>query len=181
MSHSLDFVGLNGRLFHLRHFVAGNKEFSRREQQYQGSQSEPSNDWSKYASRLRHAVSNELIEIAAKVRVIQDTVVPQVSLSKLREIDQRAVGPKGIGTVLDGDLELTVRESCNKVIHATTFGLVFENARSTVPRYNYSFWNGICQLSGEHSKRSWRVAVDVYRWAEAVDHFLEDLSGNVDW
>lgn len=181
MSHSLDFVGLNDRLFHLRHFVAGNKEFSRRERHYQGTQSEPSEDWSSYASRLRYVVSNELIEIAAKVRVIQDTAVSQVSASALREMDRDAIGLKGIGTVLNGDVQLTLRESCNKVIHATTFGLVFENARSTVPRYSYSFWNGICQLSGEQSKRSWRVALDVYRWADALDYFLEELSGNVDW
>jgi hypothetical protein len=96
-------------------------------------------------------------------------------------MDRDAIGLKGIGTVLNGDVQLTLRESCNKVIHATTFGLVFENARSTVPRYSYSFWNGICQLSGEQSKRSWRVALDVYRWADALDYFLEELSGNVDW
>lgn len=123
----------------------------------------------------------ERLEIAAKVRVIQDTAVSQASVSALREMDRDAIGLKGIGTVLNGDVQLTLRESCNKVIHATTFGLVFENARSTVPRYNYSFWNGICQLSGEHSKRSWRVALDVYRWADALDYFLEELSGNVDW
>ena len=77
-----------------------------------------------HASRLRYVVSNELIEIAAKVRVIQDTAVFQVSASALREMDRDAIGLKGIGTVLNGDVQLTLRESCNKVIHATTFGLV---------------------------------------------------------
>ncbi|WP_369915941.1 hypothetical protein AB8810_06965 [Xanthomonas sp. NCPPB 3005] len=181
MSHSLDFVGLNERLFHLRHFVAGNKEFSRREQHYQGTKSEPSEDWANYASRLRYVISNELIEIAAKVRVVQDTAVSQLPSALLREMDQNAISPKGIGSVLNGDIALTLRESCNKIIHATTFALVFENARSTVPRYTYSFWNGICQLSGEQSKRHWRIALNVYRWADSLDCFLEELAGNVDW
>jgi hypothetical protein len=181
MSHSLDFVGLNDRLFHLRHFVAGNKEFSRREKHYQGTQSEPSEDWSNYASRLQYVISNELIEIAAKVRVIQDTAVAQVSAFELREMDREAIPSQGIGTVLNGSVDLTLRESCNKIIHATSFALVFQNARSAVPRYNYSFWNGICQLSGEQSKRPWRIALDVYRWADSLDHFLEELAGNVDW
>jgi hypothetical protein len=181
MSHSLDFVGLNERLFHLRHFVAGNKEFSRREQHYRGTKADPSEEWLNYASRLRYVISNELIEIAAKVRVIQDTSVGQVPATLLREMDRGAVSPKGIGTVLNGDVDLTLRESCNKIIHATTFELVFENARSAVPRYNYSFWNGICQLAGEQSRRHWRVALNVYFWADSLDCFLEELAENVDW
>src|SRR3546814_14070687 len=102
MSHSLDFVGLNERLFHLRHFVAGNKEFSRREQHYQGTRSEPSEDWSNYASRLRYFVSNDLIEIAAKVRVVKDTAASQVSATWLTDLDAEAVEPKPVGTVLGG-------------------------------------------------------------------------------
>lgn len=181
MSHSLDFVGLNERLFHLRHFVAGNKEFSRRERHYQGTKSTPSDDWSNYTSRLRYVISNELIEIAAKVRVIQDASAAQVTPMLLRRLDRDAVSRKQIGTVLSGDVVLTLRESCNKIIHATTFALVFQNARSAVPRYDYSYWNGICQLSGEQSKRHWRIALNVYLWADALDCFLEELAGNVDW
>jgi len=181
MSHSLDFVGLNQKLFLLRHFIAGNKEFSRREQHYQGTQSSPSEDWGNYAGRLRHIVSNDLIEIAAKFRVIQDTVVSQVSSDYLRTLDTECMRGKGIGTVLTGDVTLTLRESCNKIIHANNFNLIFQNARSTVPSHLYTHWNGICQLAGTHSKRQWRVALDVYRWADAMDYFLEDLAGNVDW
>lgn len=181
MSHSLDLAGIYGRLFLLRHFVAGNKEFSRREQQYQGTQSDQSEDWDNYAGRLSNIVSNDLIEIAAKFRVIQDTAVSQVSADYLRTLDVECTGGKSVGSVLVGNFTLTLRESCNKIIHATTFNLVFQNARSTVPRYPYSYWNGICQLAGTHSKKQWRVALDVYRWADAMDHFLEDLAGNIEW
>jgi hypothetical protein len=181
MSHSLDFVGLNEKLFLLRHVIAGNKEFSRREQQYQGTQSTSSEDWDNYAGRLRYFVSNDLIEIAAKFRVIQDTVISQVDADYLRTLDAQCIKRKSIGMVLAGDVALTLRESCNKIIHANTFNLVFQNARSTVPRHVYSYWNGICQLSGTHSKKHWRVALDVYRWADAMDCFLDDLASNVDW
>jgi len=181
MSHSLDLAGLYQKLFLLRHFVAGNKEFSRREQQYQGTQSSPSKDWDDYAGRLRNIVSNDLIEIAAKFRVTQDTAVSQVSADYLRTLDVECIGDKRIGSVLAGDVTLTLRESCNKIIHATEFNLVFQNARSAVPRHLYSYWNGICQLGGTHSKKEWRVALDVYRWADAMDHFLGDLAENVEW
>ena len=179
MSHSLDFVGLNEKLFLLRHFAAGNKEFSRRECQYQGTQADPSVDWDEYAGRLRYIVSNELIEIAAKFRVIQDTAAAQVPSDYLRELDANHFD--SVGHVLEGDVRLTLRESCNKIIHAMKFELVFQNARSRVPRHLYSFWNGICQLSGHQAKNNWRVALDVYRWSEAMDNFLNDLSQEVDW
>lgn len=181
MTHSLDFGGLNQRLFLLRHLIAGNKEFSRREQHYQGTQSDPSEDWDRYAARLRHMISNDLIEIAAKFRVLQDTASMQVSPTALRDLDRRCLKKRPIGTVLEGDVDLTLRESCNKIIHANNFKLIFQNARSAVPRHVYSYWNGICQFSGSQSKKHWRVALDVYRWAEAMDCFLEELSGNVDW
>lgn len=181
MTHSLDFVGINKKLFLLRHLIAGNKEFSRREQHYQGTQAEPSEDWAHYAARLRYIVSNDLIEIAAKFRVMQDTASMQLSVASLGELDRSCLGNKGVGTVLEGEVELTLRESCNKIIHATKFQLIFQNARSTVPRHLYSYWNGVCQFSGSQGKKNWRIALDVYRWADAMDCFLEELSGNVDW
>ncbi len=181
MSHSLDFAGLNEKLFLLRHVIAGNKEFSRRERQYQGTQSDPSFTWDAYAARLRYIVSNDLIEIAAKFRVIQDAAVAQVELEYLHRLDAECIGTKKIGSVLDGDVVLTLREACNKIIHANSFELIFENASSAVPRYLFSYWNGVCQLSGSFSKKKWRIALDVYRWSDAMDHFLDELSGNVDW
>ncbi|OOG38602.1 hypothetical protein [Rhodanobacter sp. C05] len=181
MTHSLDFVGLNKKLFLLRHLIAGNKEFSRREQHYQGTQAEPSEDWEKYAARLRYMVSNDLIEVAAKFRVMQDTASLQVSAASMRELDRSCLESGSIGTVLEGEVDLTLRESCNKIIHATKFQLIFQNARSAVPRHVYSYWNGVCQFSGSQARKNWRVALDVYRWADAMDYFLEELSGNVDW
>jgi hypothetical protein len=181
MSHSLDFVGLDKKLFFLRHLIAGNKEFSRREKQYQGTKSDRNEDWDHYAQRLRYIVSNELIEIAAKLRVIQDTAMSQVSADDLRDLDVECIGNSGIGTVLVGNFALTLRESCNKIIHANTFELIFQNARSTVPIYVYTHWNGICQLAGTHSKKQWKIALDVYRWSDAMDYFLQELAGNVDW
>ena len=181
MTHSLDFIGLNAKLFMLRHFIAGNKEFSRREQQYQGTQSSPSEDWDNYSQRLRYLVSNDLIEIAAKFRVIQDTAASQLPSDYFRSLDKESLQGKEIGTVLAGDVKLTLREFSNKIIHAENFTLTFENARSTVPRYLYSYWNETCQLGGTYSKRPWRIALNVYRWADAMDYYREDLAGNVDW
>lgn len=181
MTHSLDFVGLNEKLFLLRHLIAGTKDFCRREQLHQGTRSHQSEEWEYYSARLRHLVSNDLIESAAKLRVIQDTAAPQVSPEYLRELDQECRNDMDLGNVLVGDFALTLRESCNKIIHATNFELVFQNARNTKPSYLYSYWNGICKFGGVHSRRPWQIALDVYRWSDSMDYFLTDLAGNVDW
>jgi hypothetical protein len=181
MSHSFDFAGLNQKLFLLRHLIAGTREYCRREQLRQGTRDYESDEWVGYAGRLRHIVSNDLIEVAAKFRVIQDSATTELTGDYLRDTDEASRRNCRIGSVLVGEFELTVRESCNKIIHATDFELVMQNARNSNPYYPYSYWNGVCRLRGIHSKKDWRIALDVYKWSEALDYFLDDLAANVDW
>lgn len=176
MSYSLDFIGLNEKLFLLRHLIAGTKEYCRRERLFEVPESE---DWINYAGRLRHLVSNDLIESAAKFRVIQDSALPQVSSEFRRGLESEYQAGRRIGSVLVGEFQLDLRESCNKIIHATKFDLVFQNARDARLRYLYTYWNGICRFSGKYQSKTWVVALDVYRWAEAMDSYLERLSGEV--
>lgn len=180
MTHSLDFVGISNKLYFLRHLVTGNREVSRREQIYQGTKSDPSTDWEEEEGRLRAFVSTTLVECAAKMRVILDAAAEQMDADDLRSIEQRNRSAK-IGSVLVGSFDLSVRESCNKIIHATYFELAFENARNTRPRYNYSFWNGICRCSGTYSKKPWRVAINVYGWADAMEGYLFELAHELEW
>jgi len=179
MSHSLDFVGLSEQMFSLKHLSSGTKEYCRRSRLAQTD--DEFDVWHNYSQRLRYMVSNDLIVAASKFRVIQDTTVTQVSREFMDDLDLEARVGNPIGSVLIGDFDLTLRESCNKIIHATTFSLVFQNARNERPRYTYGYWNGICQLCGSHGKSMWKVALNVYRWCDAMDYFLEGLQDNVDW
>ena len=178
MSHSLDCVGLKKKLFLTRHLVAGTKEYCRREHLYQGTQAPKSVGWDLYSEQLCHIVSDELIEISAKFRVIQDTTADKLPSQYFRQLDEKCQRIRNIGTVLFGDFDLTLRESCNKVIHATRFDLVFQNERSVQPQHLYSFWNGICQISGIYQRTQWKVALDVYRWSDSMNQFLEELGSN---
>ena len=178
MSHSLDFAGLTEKMFLLRHLIAGTREYCRREHLLKIPESD---EWNDYAGRLRYFVSNDLVESAAKFRVIQDTAASQVSPELLQKLESELQRQRRIGSVLAGEFALTLRESCNKIIHATKFELIFQNARDTRSRYLYTYWNGICKLAGTHQKKGWLVALDVYRWSEAMDSCLERLSIKVEW
>ncbi|WP_302141543.1 hypothetical protein [Halomonas alkalicola] len=180
MSHSFDFVGLSEKLFLLRHLISGTREYCRKEKLVQG----PINyedDWSNYYLRLQYLVSNDLIESAAKLRVIQDSSLSQLSESDIRDLDADCLKGQNIGQVIKGSFYLTLRESCNKIIHATKFELSVTGSRNSNPYYRYSYWNGRCQLMGVHSGRPWHVELNLYNWCNAMEYFLEELSGNVDW
>jgi hypothetical protein len=65
-----------------------------------------------------------------------------------KALDQACLEGVNIGMFLYSDAELSLRESCNKIIHATTFKLIFENAMSAVPKRRFTFRNGVCHLEG---------------------------------
>ncbi len=110
MSHSFDFVGLNEKLFLLRHLISGIREYCRKERLVQGP-IDYEDEWSNYYLRLRYLVSNDLIESAAKLRVIQDTSLNQLTDSDIRELDAACRKGQRIGLIRQGDFALTLRES----------------------------------------------------------------------
>lgn len=172
---------MHQKLFQLRHLVAGAREYSKREKLERGSIEDYESDWSLYYYQMRHLISNDLIELAAKVRVIQDTSLKQIKESDLLEMDEACRYRLKIGTVTSGTFALTLRESCNKIIHATEFEPQFANSRNAKPYFRYSYWNGKCTLKGSQFGKPWSVDLNVYDWSEAMKYFLDDIFGNVDW
>jgi hypothetical protein len=74
-----------------------------------------------------------------------------------------------------------VRESCNKIIHATNVDLSWADGRVNRPYRKFSYWTGKCQLQGQHSGKRWHVELDMNNWCVVLDDFLENLFAEVDW
>lgn len=180
MSHSFDFMGLSEKLFLLRDLADGTREFCKKEQLFEGP-IHYEDDWSMYYLRTRSLVSSRLIELAANMRIVEDTCKHQETYSDIRELDALCRDQGSIGIVLRGNFELSLRESCNKIIHATEFDLAISNARSSKPYYRYSYWNGCCVLKGRHSNQPWHIELNVHEWCGAIDCFMDELSSNIDW
>ncbi len=180
MSHFFDLIGMHQKLFRLSHLALGSREYARLRQLQRGEIDHQS-DWSIYYIQIRTAISNDLIELAAKVRIAQDTMRGGVSEAEFTEMEADAVAGPVIGQVTLGSFALTLRESCNKIIHATQFELGIAAARSTNPSSRYNYWDGSCTLEGVQNRKPWKVRLDVHNWCAAMEAFSESMSQHVDW
>lgn len=179
MTHVLDLTGANERLFLLRQLASGSREYCKREELYEGNEQYGDEDWEIYWGRLQFLVSKFILDAATSYRILQDTLRKEQSVDALSEIDH-TFGSR-LGEVKVGNFVLTLRESCNKIIHATDFSLESTTARTGNPSRRYSYWNGACHLKGIYGKNSWHVALNVYDWCDAVDSYFEWMAGELEW
>lgn len=180
MSHFFDLIGMHRKLFRLSHLALGTREYARLRQLHRGEIDHQS-DWSIYYIQIRTAISNDLIELASKIRIAQDTMRGELSETELGEMDSNALAGLGIGQVVLGSFELTLRESCNKIIHAKQFELGIGSARSTRPPSRYNYWDGTCTLKGVQNRKTWQVKLEVHNWCDAMGAFSELMAEYVEW
>ncbi len=175
MTHSLDFGSVGEKLFLLRQLSYASREYCKVEELLKGGYPYADDDWNAYGSRLKKLVSGYLIECAAKVRIFEDSIKGKVRPSAPRTADKHARDGLDIGTVRQGKFDLTVRESCNKIIHATNVELAWATGSSKRPYRRFTYWKGKFDLHGEHAGRPWQVELNVANWCEAVDAYIEEL------
>jgi hypothetical protein len=179
MSHFFDLMGMYQQLFRLSHLASGAKEYGRYRMLEEG-EIDYESDWSVYYTHIRNFISSDLIELAAKVRVAQDSMLDSIGEKELRELDSDATRGLSIGSV-KGSFDLTLRESCNKIIHAKQFEIGIASARNRSPEYTYNYWNGLCMLSGVQGRKPWSVDLNVVEWCNAMESFTESMSQYVEW
>jgi hypothetical protein len=182
MSHFFDLFGMYQQLFRLSHMTVGSRQYAQRKQLEKGDDDDPLSDWGTYYIHIRNAVSNDLIELATKVRVAQDAMLDRLESHEIAELDVQSIGNYAIGTVLVGSFQLSIRESCNKIIHAQHVELGIEESRNKNPRFRYNYWNGHCKLRGtSQSKKVWEIDLDVFEWCQSMTSFAEEMSQYVEW
>lgn len=183
MTHIMDISGTYEALFNLRHLASGSRELCRGELLHFGSDDYTPEEWETYQGQLTFLVSRSLINCAINFRLLQDTLRSQSSQSQLSEAE-RDFGlhdDLNLGEVLAGKFSLTLRESCNKVIHATKLNLLFSESRTGKPARRYSYWNGHFYMSGSQAKREWAASLNVVTWCVAIESYVQCFWGDVDW
>jgi hypothetical protein len=181
MSHFFDLHGMHQQLFRLSHLAVGSRKYAQRNLLERGDDNDAQSDWGVYYLHIRNAVSNDLIELATKVRVAQDAMLDRLESREIREIDEGSIGSTPIGTVLSGSFRLTIRESCNKIIHAKQVALEIGASRSAKPAFRYNFWNGRCRLRGTQGGQPWEIDLDVFEWCQSMTAFAEEMAQYVEW
>ena len=166
MRHPLDTDAIHQDIFVLLHLVYGADEFS----DMHGTRSaEVANliEGDQYWSRLQRQVSELLVGIAVRSRIIFD------------DKDERHIAATpddyrvGHFVLRDGipdeSQAFSVREACNKVLHAAS--IEFERNGFDEKQH----WNGIVQLKGVHRREPWEVALFVNSCATRISAILAQL------
>lgn len=121
-----------------------------------------------YWDYLHKMVSDYLIQCATRTRIIQD-------ISDLSTEDPSYCPDKeafeaysNVANLIEGCVALSLRECCNKIIHAKSLKLI--SASST--QGDFEYWNGACLLSGDQQGKPWKIELDIKKWVLAMRLYL---------
>ena len=185
VSHLLDFEAVAEKLVLLQHLAHGSEQYCR--ERLTGSEYDAGDGaLDEYWSWVKGLVSGYTLECCIRLRVLLDTVAGKPGADKIVGLDAAARSGLVIGQVVDGKFELTLREICNKIIHAQKAIPVW--ATGIERDVEFKYWSGDYDLSGTKGNESWRLILHVAPWAKSADRFLEkaesaELTSNVgqDW
>jgi hypothetical protein len=181
MTHSIDFKGIEERLFLIQSVVLSSRAYCEERDIGRTVGRYGEGTWSDYSYRLQGLISDYAIECAIKTRMVQDFVAAGSTDIDLASADAEARDGFDIGVVHSGSFDLTVRESCNKIIHATNVELGWTSANLRKSKKKIEYWGGSYHLRGKQGKSTWHVELDMRPWAIAMENFHSILDERVDW
>jgi len=172
MSHQLDLEGVLEKLVIIQHFAHGSKEYCR--ERMIGSEKDQGNaEFDNYWMWAKGIISSYILECSVRVRVLLDTVSDKPEAQEITKIDTESVLGLSLGNVVKGNFDLSIRESCNKIIHAKKVVPVWATAIDKGIEFQY--WSGDFNLSGTKGNDEWQITLHVASWAKAVERFLERI------
>lgn len=132
-----------------------------------------------YRENSERLLSETLLQLAIFVRTLEDQVLGSSAEERFRTFLAALNDEDGFGTVFDGPegIVMTLRECCNKIIHAEDFRPVYDkDGGSDVP----GGWamDGQLELEGRLGKKEWKVALHLIDFLEAVLGFCNEVQ---DW
>jgi len=179
MPHAIDFDGLERKLFLLQHVAYGSLHFCGSiELTRDGNYGDY--EWWEYKGLLKSFVSNTTIESAIKVRILLDFIKSDEHEIDLIGLDSQVREGLSIGQFIGDNQELSLRESCNKIVHATEAMLQWaEDEKGKESSFDY--WNGKYSLWGELNQNKWEIELCIISWCTAMIRFNKEIQETIDW
>ncbi len=178
MPHTVDIDGIHESLFFLQNLCLASESFCKLDRI--GRYAEESGDfgWYYYFGWLKSLVCNHLIQCATKMRILQDLLSRYDEEIDLAAIDADALKGLALGRFHPGNERLTVREACNKIIHATEVTLDWKDISK---KSETEYWTGVVWLEGTKGRKKWKLELRVSEFCRALFRVLSHLEENVDW
>lgn len=120
-----------------------------------------------YEGFLEATVSDYLIRCASRTRIIQDTNEFKTDDPEYCPDQESFERYSGVAKCLNGKVKLSIRECCNKIIHAKDVSLTFVELDSGFGQY----WNGVCALKGDMYGKPWHIEIDIKKWVLAMKFY----------
>src|SRR5690606_1990736 len=155
MTHNIDFKGIEEKLFLIQKVVLGSRAYCEERDIGRTVGRYGEGAWSDYSYQLQELISSYAIECAIKTRMVQDLIAAGNTGIDLASADADAREGFEIGAVHSGTFALTVRESCNKIIHATRVELGWASTNLRKANKKSEYWSGGYHLWGKHGKLAW--------------------------
>lgn len=179
MPHITDFDSIEQRLFALQHICYGGRQFCEHYKVDRNAEDSREYEWWEYYGLLKTTVSTTMIEAAIKLRMVQDFIQSEDQEIELTKLDEQATDGLTIGRFVVGGSKLTLRESCNKVVHATEAKLKWQEG--STGSGNYEYWDGTYRLWGSKGKDQWNVEIFVPEWCAAMTRLNKSVQEVVNW
>src|SRR6266496_6139201 len=119
MPHVINIDGISESLFVLQNLVHASPSFCRTHKIACGDKASGDFDWDYYFGWLKSLSCDHLIQVSTKLRMIEDILKANEEEVDFAKLDGAARKGLAIGSFDGSQKVLTLRDSWNKVIHAT--------------------------------------------------------------
>jgi hypothetical protein len=195
MPHRVDIDSIHQNSFLLLNIAYGAKEFARTHDLASDDDYPITGGY--YVGWLKFTLSEKLIDTAIKTRIILDMVRAEEKQYEAggekyvvdsRDLDKKISSKYNIAGVVEGDAEITVRECCNKIIHALDIQPIYEGGdddhfldEESEAKREWKYWGGSLDLSGLKGQEEWHFELHVSDFCTALEELVSELEGSVDW
>lgn len=178
MPYFLEIDDIHENLFILQNLCFASQSFCKNTRTGRYAGDEESAAWDHYFGWLKSIVSNRLITCAVKMRLLEDILRRHAEDTNLACLEEEATAGL-VFAKFPGDVPgASLREACNKIIHATEVSLTWKRLRG---EKDLEFWTGIVLLEGDKRGNQWKVVLYVNEFCTALDRLLSALEESVDW
>ena len=171
MRHALDKDGIYQDAFLLLHLVHGAEESAEMNAEPRPERANSPIGGVRYWSRLQRHVSELLVSVSIRSRIIFDDEYPKhlATLPKRREIGYFFDPTDPTEDMKEGEY-LSVRDACNKVLHAGFVNLIRSGGERDAS------WTGLAELRGtDQQGKPWCVCLFVDTFASELCDVLGEL------
>lgn len=134
-------------------------------------------DMDEYNDWLTYQVHSQLIYCAIQLRIVleQDNNYIEKNNAEIDPITRLQTESYNLFKPIvkhSGFSLTTLRECCNKIIHADNIDLICSNYNEVT---SHSPWNGEIKLSGKHQQKPWELIIDVPKFCFTIRYYLSEV------